>query len=145
MNRRELLKRSLAVMPAITIPAVANLKMEDQSDTWTYKGWLLMWSGWQRPGNVDIIVAQWIAYPPPSEDRWAVCLYASCPGAAGAFLPGQLFNTVNQEGKVSLTTKSSAEDKAIMTQECRDRLCKLIDLAGPPPLQWNDKTRSLTI
>ncbi len=64
-----------------------------------YREYGIYWTGWKQSQSFVFVVGQWIAYHSDMlthKGFWkresGKCLYASCPGGASAFSPGECFD-----------------------------------------------------
>lgn len=137
MERRDLLKKLLAVSSMAMVPMgdADTIELPDQIEIpkseesfaleyIKYKGFRLIWTGWKHLPNQDSSVGQWIAYGPNGHN-----FYASYPGDAGQFYPGQIFDIhVHGEQEQNLVVWGTpSEKKKEYMLEALQRLMALID------------------
>jgi hypothetical protein len=139
MNRRDLLAKL-----ALGAPALVTLRLLDKPlnykppDEFELRGWNIHWGGWRRMPNMDVLVGNWIAYG-GKHDQWH--LYSCWPGRCGSFVLGSIFDISTQKFQTLPNYRSSQADLAHYRNECLERLKRLVDKAGPPPLKeavWLD-------
>lgn len=134
-DRRDFLKGILTVSGLAMTPVFSRdieLPEEVEADTTSYpafnlkyKGFSLYWTGWKHVYNQDILVGQWCAYGENyPKDR---CFYASYPGDARQYWPGQLFDISIKEGQDIPVWGTSLEKKKQYMLETLQRLMALID------------------
>jgi hypothetical protein len=139
MNRRELLTKL-----ALGAPALVTLKLLDKplvqhdSSEFMYKGWRVKWSGWIGIAMTDAKVGRWFAYSP---ERLGFQLFSSYPGGCGSYYDNMTFDVSLREWQTLPTERATPSDLAHYRSECLQRLMRLIDKCGPPPLNeavWLD-------
>lgn len=134
MNRRGFfgLFATGAVASTAVVLAPPNEALPITSSVKRFDGWAVSWTGWKPIYNMDIIVGQWIARAKDSE----VSLFSSCPGAAGYFTDGQLLDVSIRKEQLIPKADSSKELLFSVMEQGLERLKKVMELAGPPPLTY---------
>lgn len=132
-DRRDFLKGILTVSGLAMTPVFGRdieLPEEVEADTTAYpayslkyKGFTLWWTGWKQIHNMDVVVGQWCA----AESVTGRHFYASYPGDARHYWPGEVFDILVKRGQEVPMWGTPVEQKKEYMLETLKRLMALID------------------
>ena len=134
MNRRDLIKRIALGAPALAfaVTAPSQVNLVSSPEDFMYHGWRVKWRDWVDMPNMDIKVGIWAAY---STDWHGWHLASPWPGPVTPFLPGALLNVHVLEDQTIPSGNSTREELAWMQNEALERLKRMIQKCGPPPIK----------
>lgn len=146
MKRRGFFQSLLAAPVAAAVPAEAKPEpiksLEKGDDIEKEIGgslWLIHWTGWKGSMNNNMLAAQAVAFPickDGSTDRSRPYCYASFPGCAGTFMPGDVFNLGRMPWQPALTDKASDIEKALAMDMTLKSLFDYIETHKPIMNGW---------
>lgn len=98
--------------------------------------WVFFWTGWKTAWDSSILVSQWAAWSKFGRDRSSYGFYASCPGDAGRYKLGDVFDIRLQPGQQGLDRRDLADPSCFALAETlclqlRDRVVALVREAVP--------------
>lgn len=132
-NRRNFLsKLGLASsLAALITPSLPALTMHED---FTRKGWRVTWRNWQGIVNQDGMVGLWLARSASEivPTFWFLC--SPYPGRCHLYAHGSVFDISVQSHQVLPTIATTREQLESHKRDAFNRMLKLIDEVGPPPL-----------
>ena len=135
MNRRDLIKRIALGAPALAfaVTAPSQVNLVSSPEDFMYHGWRVKWRDWREVEYADLKVGIWVAYPSPDWHGWHIA--SPWPGPVQFFAPGSYIDIRCLKDQTVPSGIVSKEELAWMQNEALERLKRMIQKCGPPPIK----------